>query len=111
RYVADDFLRRRILHWKGFAAACFDPLSVDQHAMLLAEKRRCGFAKCGLMKCERHMRLRHLFDSLKSSCVAVSCPSVEFGAAGGPHPFRNFPGLDCVGRFVLEGPSEGSTCL
>jgi hypothetical protein len=38
--------------------------------------------------------------------LAVSCFSIEFGAAGGR---RKFPGLDCVGRFVLEGPPEGSS--
>src|SRR5215472_15795149 len=111
RDMADDFLCRGILHRKGFATACFDPLSGDQHAVFLAQKRRGGFAERGFVQCERHKHLRHLFDNLRSSYVAISRPLIEFGAAGGRHWFRSFPGLDCVGRLVLEGPPEGSTCL
>ena len=45
RDVGDDFLRRRILDLEGLAALGLDPFAVDQHVMLLGQKRLRIFAK------------------------------------------------------------------
>ena len=47
RDVRDDFLRRRILDLEGLAALGLDPFPVDQHVMLLGQKRLRVFAKRG----------------------------------------------------------------
>src|SRR5580693_1825564 len=45
RDVGDDFLRRRIFDLEGLAALRLDPFAVDQHVMLLGQKRLRIFAK------------------------------------------------------------------
>jgi phosphatidylserine/phosphatidylglycerophosphate/cardiolipin synthase-like enzyme len=45
RDVGDDLLRRRVFDLEGLAALGLDPFAVDQHVMLLGQKRLRVFAK------------------------------------------------------------------
>ena len=48
---------------------------------LLAEERRIGLAERGRVKSERHKRLGHLFDNLKSSSHVFQLNLVRLAAA------------------------------